>query len=141
MAPEQRRGRLLALFLAARPDSIRYGDGRARVALDVEPAAVAEEAAPARVRHLDLDPEPRELVVEPLVDVRNAREQHWETEPDSSLVEALLAGAQTQAARLRFDRELDVDGEVLVCAEVVDDPAAFVHELLHNLAAALFFVL
>src|SRR5215217_3187536 len=124
MTPEQCRVRLLALFLAARPDSIRHGAGRARVALDVEPAAVAEEAAPARIRHLDLDPEQRELVVEPFVDVRNAREQHWETESDSSLVEALLAGAQTQAARLRVDRELDVDGEVLVCAEVVDDPAA-----------------
>ena len=46
-----------------------------------------------------------------------------EAEGDGALVEALLAGAELEAA-VGGDAEVDIDGEVLVGAEVVDDAAA-----------------
>ena len=63
------------------------------------------------------------LLVPPLPHVGDAREQQREPERERPLVEALLAAADAHRAVV-VDRAVDVDGEVLVGAEVVDDRAA-----------------
>src|SRR5437763_17011916 len=94
----------------------------ARPLLGLEPAVVAEEPTEARVRDDDLDAEALVAVVEPLAHLGDPREERREAEPDPAFVEALLAGAEADPALL-VDRRMQVDGEVLVRAEVVDAAA------------------
>ena len=64
-----------------------------------------------------------EVVVVPFADVGDAGEGEGEAEAEEVFEEALLAAADAQAA-IFSDGELEVDGEVLVSAQIIDDAAA-----------------
>jgi hypothetical protein len=63
------------------------------------------------------------LVVVPLMNVGDAREEKWEAEGDPSFVEALLARPEVQATLL-VHTEGNVHSEMLMRPEVVHDTAA-----------------
>src|SRR5687768_10788132 len=71
---------------------------------------------------VDGDSEALRVVVVPFADVRDPAEQHRETEPDHTLVEPLRAGPQPQATSL-IHRQVDINSQMLMRAEVVDNPS------------------
>jgi hypothetical protein len=70
--------------------------------------------------HLDLESLGRFVV--PFPHVGYPTEQHRKAEADHAFVESLRARAQSKTA-IVVDGKIDVDGEVLVRAEVVNDSA------------------
>ena len=95
----------------------RRGDLK-RLPLDPKPPTVAEERPPDLIAHIDLDAKAGGGFIIPLAHLGNTAEKHGETKSKQPLVKALFAGTQTKAA-LRVYREIDVDGEVFVSAEVI----------------------
>ena len=89
-----------------------------RSPFDVEAAAVTEKRAPKSVSHAHPDPESAHLVVVPLADVGNPTECHREPEADQAFIEPLGAATKAETS-LTIDREIDVDGQMLVRAEIV----------------------
>jgi hypothetical protein len=65
-----------------------------------------------------LAPESAHPVVVPLADVGNPTECHREPEADQAFIEPLGAGTKAETS-LTIDREIDVDGQMLVRAEIV----------------------
>src|ERR1017187_8769076 len=65
---------------------------------------------------------PRALVI-PFTDVCNTGEEHRKPEPHQSFVEPLLPTPQPQTAILGY-RHIQIDRQVLMCPQVVHDPAA-----------------
>src|SRR4029450_11688798 len=113
---------LLAPFLTLRQDMAGDVVPFHRSPFDLEAAAVTEKRAPHGVSHAHADPESAHLVVVPLADVGNPTKCHREPEADQAFIE--LGGPGTRAeASLIIDREIDVDGQMLVRAEIVDNPA------------------
>src|SRR5579862_2560436 len=89
----------------------------------MEGAPIAEEWTPEFVADADLDTKLGHGVVIPFADLGDAGKNQWKTKSDRPFVKALRAGAQAETTAI-IDRQVDIDGEVLVRAEVIDDEAA-----------------
>ena len=85
-------------------------------------AVVSEELAKQLIAHLHLNAVAVRFVIIPLLHVGQARKQHGKPERHRPLVEALLARAQPQGAPRGHGR-VNIDGQVLVRAQVIDDTA------------------
>ena len=110
-------------FLAEREDVL--GDlARSDVPpFDVEAAFIAKQGSPDPVAHVHNDSEALDSIVVPFANISNTAEQHRKIEPNHAFVEPLGPGTQDETT-LVIDPKVDIDGEVLRCSEVVDDPAA-----------------
>src|SRR5580765_827404 len=107
---------LLAEWAYARRDLVR----RHLQPFDVKRADVAEEWSPEAIGDADRDPKAPRLLVEPLVDVGVAGEEHREGEGERPFVEALSPTPKMQATPT-IHAQADVHGQVLVRTEIVDD--------------------
>src|SRR4051794_12142289 len=87
---------------------------------DLERAVVPKQRAPRIVVYVDFNLETGGGVVVPLADVCDPGEKHREAEADDALVEPLLAASQPQTAP-RVHREVGINGEMLMGAEIIHD--------------------
>jgi hypothetical protein len=92
--------------------------------LDLKASAIAEETPTTGIAHLYLDAEALVAIVVPFVDTGDAGEGHGKTKAEDAFVEALFAGANLDSA-VGSDLDVDVDGKMLMVAEIVDDAASF----------------
>ena len=90
---------------------------------DVKAAVITKQAPPGPVADVHSDSEALHSIVVPFANIGDTAEQHRKIESDQAFVEPLGAGTQPEPAFV-IDGDLDFDGEVLVCSEIVDDPAA-----------------
>src|SRR5207248_6541137 len=90
-------------------------------------ASVAEQGPEELVGDVDLYAEARCHLVPPLPHVGDAREDQRESERDWAFVEALLAAADAHGTVVIHPAP-EVDGKMLVGAEIIDDRVAALAE-------------
>jgi hypothetical protein len=90
-----------------------------------ELALIAEEEPEDAIADLETDAIDAGLVVEAFPQVGPPAEEHRESERHAPLIEPLCARLQVERT-LRGDRQVEVDGQVLVGAPVVEHPTVVV---------------
>src|SRR4051812_45951116 len=116
---------LVATFLTPGEDVTGDFARRHLPPFDVEAAAVAKQRSPEAIVDVHGDSEALRVVVVPLPHIGYAAEEHGKIEPDHAFVESLRTRKQPETASL-VNRQVDVNGQMLMRAEVVDNPSASV---------------
>jgi len=79
------------------------------------------------VGHVHLDVKTLVALLVPLAHVRNPGKEEREAKVNPTLVEALFTGPEAKPASL-IDGQIDVDGQMLVCAQIIHNPIALLAE-------------